>query len=190
MHSAFGIAADRLLGLLAQTMGKRDQAAQHFEDALAFCRRAGYRPELAWSCHDYADLLLARNQPGDRQQAMSLLEEAQAISQELGMKPLMERVVALKEQAEAQPARAPTYPDGLSQREVEVLRFIALGKSNREIAEQLVITEGTARRHVSNIYIKIGAANRAEATGYALRTGLLSLDEVPSATADADTGSA
>ena len=46
---------DRLLGLLAETIGRLDQAMTHFEDALAFCRQAGYRPELAWSCHDYAD---------------------------------------------------------------------------------------------------------------------------------------
>ena len=38
------------VGLLAQTMGQLDAAAVHFEDALAFCRRAGYRPELVWSC--------------------------------------------------------------------------------------------------------------------------------------------
>ena len=49
---------DRLLGLLSQTMGEVDQAAQHFEDAPVFCRNAGYRPELAWTRCDYADLLL------------------------------------------------------------------------------------------------------------------------------------
>ncbi len=41
---------DRLLGLLSQTMENRDQAAAHFEEALTFCRKAGYRPELAWTC--------------------------------------------------------------------------------------------------------------------------------------------
>ena len=51
---------DRLLGLLSQTMGNIDQAVTHFEDALAFCRKAGYRPELAWTCCDYADLLMER----------------------------------------------------------------------------------------------------------------------------------
>ena len=54
-------AADRVLGLLAQAMGRMDQAAAHFEDALVFCRKAGYRPELAWTCCDYADTLLQRN---------------------------------------------------------------------------------------------------------------------------------
>ena len=54
------ISVDRLLGLLSQTMGNLDQATGHFEDALASCRKAGYRPELAWTCCDYADLLLER----------------------------------------------------------------------------------------------------------------------------------
>ena len=70
-----------------------------------------------------------------------------------------------------------TYRDGLTQREVEVLRLIADGKSNREIGEELVITLNTVFRHVSNIFTKIGAANRTEATRYALREGLISVDE-------------
>ena len=57
--------------------------------------------------------------------------------------------------------------------EVEVLRLIAVGKTNLEIAEELVIAEGTARRHVANIYEKIGAANRVEATVYANEHDLL-----------------
>ena len=166
---------DHVLGLLAHTLGHLDTAAQHFEDALAFCRRAGARPELAWTCHDYADCLLARNRPGDRQKAMSLLDESLAISSELGMRPLMERVLALRERAESQPARAPSYPDGLTHREVEVVRLIAAGKSNREIAEELIISLNTVLHHVSNILSKTSAANRAEAATYAARHGLISL---------------
>lgn len=85
-------------------MGHLDQAMTHFEDALAFCRKAGYRPELAWSLYDYADALLQRNSStgseragsGDRGNAMSLLDESLKISQDLGMRPLMERVLAMK----------------------------------------------------------------------------------------------
>ena len=86
--------ADRLLGLLSQTMGDLDQAASHFEDALAFCRKAGCRPELAWTGCDYADMLLERNGEGDRAKAIALLDESLAISSELGMRPLMERVLS------------------------------------------------------------------------------------------------
>ncbi len=88
---------DRLLGLLSQTMGNLELAATHFEDALAFCRKAGYRPELAWTCCDYADALRDRNGEGDRSRAMSLLDESLAISSELGMRPLMERVLSRRE---------------------------------------------------------------------------------------------
>jgi DNA-binding CsgD family transcriptional regulator len=175
------LSVDHLLGLLSQTMGNVDQAAAHFEDALAFCRKSGCRPGLAETCCDYADLLRDRDTTGDRAKSITLLDESLAISSELGMPPLIERVVALKERVEAGPVRAPTYPDGLTQREVEVLRLIAGGKTNLEIAEDLVIAEGTARRHVANIYEKIGAANRVEAAAYALQKGLLSLDEARSA---------
>ena len=90
------LAVDRLLGLLCHTMGNLDQASDHFEDALTFCR-AGYRPELAWTCCDYADTLLQRDGEGDRAKAMSLLEESLAISSELGMRPLIERVLSRRE---------------------------------------------------------------------------------------------
>ncbi|HLZ68936.1 MAG TPA: LuxR C-terminal-related transcriptional regulator [Dehalococcoidia bacterium] len=63
-------------------------------------------------------------------------------------------------------------PHHLSVREAEVLRLIAAGKGTREIAAALTIAEGTVERHVTNLYRKIGAANRAEATAYAFRHGL------------------
>src|SRR3972149_5765692 len=64
-------------------------------------------------------------------------------------------------------------PGGLSQREVEVLRLIAAGRSNPQIADELVISLNTVQRHVSNILDKTGAANRTEAAGYARDKGLL-----------------
>jgi len=62
---------------------------------------------------------------------------------------------------------------GLSSREVEVLRLIAAGKSNQKIADELVISLNTVRRHVSNIFTKTGAGNRAEAVSYAHRNSLV-----------------
>ncbi len=59
-----------------------------------FSRKADFRPELAWTCCDYADTLLQGNEPGDREKAVSLLDESLAISSELGMRPLMERVLS------------------------------------------------------------------------------------------------
>ncbi len=91
------ISVDRILGLLSQTMGNLDRALAHIESAMALCRDAGYRPELAWTCCDYADSLPQRGAPGDREKAMSLLEESLAISSDLGMRPLMERVLSRRE---------------------------------------------------------------------------------------------
>ena len=90
-------------------MGNLDQAVAHCEDAQAFCRKARYRPELAWTCCDYADALLQRHSStgsertdaGDREKAVSLLDESLAISSELGMRPLMERVLSRREILEA-----------------------------------------------------------------------------------------
>ena len=89
---AFLVSGDRILGLLAQTAGNIDQSKEHFEDGLAFCRKAAYKPELAWTCCDYADMLTERQLDGDRAKATALLDESLAISAELGMPPLMERV--------------------------------------------------------------------------------------------------
>jgi DNA-binding CsgD family transcriptional regulator len=163
---------DRVLGLLAHATGNLDQAMEHFEDALTFCRKAGVRPELAWACHDYTEALLERNGPGDHARALTLLEETLNISGALEMQPLYQRVTRLQERAASRPARGPAYPGGLTAREVEVLRLIATGKSNREIALELVVTARTVERHVTNIYRKINARNKADATTYALREGL------------------
>ena len=163
---------DRLLGLLSQTMGNLDQATGHFEDALAFCRKAGYRPELAWSCCDYSDTLRERDAEGDRAKARALLDESLTISTELGMMPLIERVTGRLEVIQAQPLPAQTYPAGLSQREVEVLRLIAGGKTDREIAEELFISFRTVGNHVRNILNKTNTSNRTEASAYAVREGI------------------
>ena len=69
------------------------------------------------------------------------------------------------------------YPDDLTEREVEVLRLIAAGKSNQQISAELVLSLRTVERHISNIYQKIGATGkvaRATAATYALRHGLTS----------------
>ena len=66
----------------------------------------------------------------------------------------------------------PTYPDGLTAREVEVLRLLAGGRTSPQVAEALVLSVHTVERHVANLYAKIGAHGRADATAYALRHGL------------------
>jgi NarL family two-component system response regulator LiaR len=83
------------------------------------------------------------------------------------------------EEVQPPPQRYGRHPmvDPLTGREVEVLRLVARGRSNLEIARELVITEGTVRTHVSNILSKLHLASRTQATLYALREGLASLEE-------------
>ncbi len=168
------VCGHRVLGLLAQTMSRLDDAVTHFEDSLSFCRNAGARPELAWTSFDCADALLQRDEIGDRFRAVSLVDQALTISTELGMRPLMERAVLLQEKARLLPAGKPEYPAGLTRREVEVLHLVASGKSNAEISEELVLSVRTVERHISNIYGKTGSSGRANATAFAFTSGLMS----------------
>jgi len=69
--------------------------------------------------------------------------------------------------------------DPLTEREVDVLRLIAQGMSNKEIAAKIFVAEWTVRSHVSNILGKLHLASRTQAALYALRSGLASLDDVP-----------
>ena len=81
--------------------------------------------------------------------------------------------VALRLMRELQ---VPDSPEALTERETEVLRLLARGKSNKEIAAALVIGEKTVKTHVSSILSKLGVPSRTQAALYALRTGLVALD--------------
>jgi DNA-binding SARP family transcriptional activator len=93
---------DRMLGLLAATAGRMDAAIGHFADGLAFCDRAGYRTEYAWTAADYADALLEHTGTERRARARALQDEALEVARELGMRPLEERVLARREILEAE----------------------------------------------------------------------------------------
>ncbi len=73
--------------------------------------------------------------------------------------------------------KRPPASQSLSEREVEVLRMVAQGKSNKQIADELVLSLGTVRAHLSNILGKLHLASRTQATLYALREGLASLED-------------
>jgi len=76
-----------------------------------------------------------------------------------------------------QPTEKPLSPDPLTKREIEVLQVLAKGKSNRDIAEELSISETTVRTHVSNILGKLHLASRTEAALYALKEGVADLED-------------
>ena len=94
--------------------------------------------------------------------------------------PTLEPSIARKVLSElAHPPQEPLTPDPLTERELDVLRRVAQGNSNKEIAEQLDIAEMTVRAHVSNILGKLHLASRTQAALYALRKGLASLEDSP-----------
>ncbi len=102
----------------------------------------------------------------------------QAIHQVYRGEPSLEPAIARKVLQElSHPPKSPPTAEPLTERELVVLRLIAQGLSNREIAERLVIAEMTARTHVSNILSKLHLASRTQAALYALREGLASLED-------------
>ena len=99
---------------------------------------------------------------GDEEAAALELDAARSIFERLGARPDVARLDART-----------TDSHGLSRRELEVLRLVASGKSNREIASALVISEHTVARHVQNIFAKLGLSSRAAATAFAFEHGLV-----------------
>jgi len=159
------------LGLLDLTRSLPDRALRRFQQAAALAGRMQARPMMAMSAEGQAQALLALDRPGDRQQAIILLDEVTFTAQALGIRGLGERAATMRTAAMAAP-RASAWPAGLTGREVEVLRLIAAGQSNRAIAQALFISPNTVLHHVSSIFAKLGVANRAEAAAYAIRRGL------------------
>ncbi len=95
------------------------------------------------------------------------IDGARVVFERLGARPALERTVALLS-GEAQPP-----PKELTGRECEVLRLVASGQTNREIAAALVISEHTVGRHLQNIFMKIGVSSRAGATAFAYEHDLV-----------------
>jgi DNA-binding CsgD family transcriptional regulator len=163
-------AADRYLGMLATTVEDLEVAERHFEAALALNREMGARTWLAHTAYEYGKMLRLR---GDRERADRLLAEATAVAESVGMPALLGRGRAL---GRAMPVEE-ALPDDLSRRELDVLRLLAMGLSNRRIGAALHISEHTAANHVRSILSKTGTANRTEATAYAFQQGLASRSE-------------
>jgi len=156
-------AADRYLGMLAATLGDTDDADGHFEAALHLNRQMGADTWLAHTAYEYGRMLLAH---GDSDRGEQLLAEAALLAEAVGMPTLLARVRTLA------PVSGSPLPDGLSIRELDVLRLMARGLSNREIGTTLFISEHTAANHVRSILRKTACANRTQATAYAYRRGL------------------
>ena len=106
----------------------------------------------------------AMRELGDEESAVAELTAAHRTFVELGARPAAEQVTRLL---------TPTEQHGLTSREIEVLRLVASGRSNPQIAEVLVISEKTVARHCSNIFTKIGVSSRSAATAFAYEQRLV-----------------
>jgi DNA-binding NarL/FixJ family response regulator len=168
---------------LARARGTADAAA--WRDLADHAHQLGRLHREAYARFRQAEADLAERR---RPAATTSLRAALAIAGELGAEPLAETVTALARRARlevaetdrAMPSR-PQLPEraaarGLTAREVEVLRLVVDGATNRAVARRLGMSEKTASVHVSRIIGKLGAGNRGEAAAAALRLRLLDTD--------------
>jgi DNA-binding CsgD family transcriptional regulator len=158
---------------------------ERWRAALAVWIDVGHPYWIAWCGYRLAEALLAVR--GSRAEATEALRAAHAEASRLGAAPLVTSIEVLARlgripleasSAAAGAAAAPEAerPFGLTAREYEVLLQLASGRSNRQIGDELFISESTVGVHVSNILGKLGVANRVEAAAIAARAGLTSAD--------------
>ncbi|MBV8759334.1 MAG: AAA family ATPase [Deltaproteobacteria bacterium] len=148
---------------MSSLAGDPDAALAGFTEARRVLAQRGHYATLALIDLDEA-LALGRARTGaDRRN--ELLHAAVARFDDLRMRTWSERARQLL-------GRGSDAPDGLTRRELEVLRLLAQGQSNKQIATVLFLSAATVQRHIANIYAKIDVTNRTDATRYALRHGI------------------
>lgn len=166
---------DRVLGMLDTLKGDWIAAEAHLDSAEEIARRESLRPELARTVEAQADLVLAQSKSGSAARARDLLGQALGLFQELEMTGEIARVRDRLRTLPSQPVSVTRTltPAGLSEREVSVLKLVAVGKSNRQIAAELFLSEKTVANHLTSIFNKMGVDNRAGATDFAHRHNLV-----------------
>jgi DNA-binding CsgD family transcriptional regulator len=165
---------DRVLGEMATCCREWERAMSHLSSAAMTAKREGLRPELACTLLAQAHCHLQQGGKEGTTQAIHLLKQALVIFEELN---LVSAVQGTQQQlrtlaGRSAHARQPPLPAGLTQSEAKVLHLVAEGKSNRQIAEELGISEKTVANHLSHIYSKTTSENRAAAAAFAIRQGL------------------
>ena len=145
------------LGVAACHLGLLDDAVDDLEQAVKSCavnRADGFHAEAQY---ELGAVLARRAGPGDLTRARSLVADAARRTGELGMTPLAAKSADLIEQLRAAGMRTP-----LTRRELDVAGLVAKGLTNREIAEQLYLSERTAQNHVQHILTKLALSNRSQ----------------------------
>jgi DNA-binding CsgD family transcriptional regulator len=163
------LAARRFLGELETDAGCFVAAERQLAEALALSEACEAPFERALTLLALADLRAAE---GKGAEATRLLAEVRAIGQPLGAAPMLARVDAVLTQLAGRPNGVDRGPR-LSPREAEVLRLVASGRSNPEIAEELSISPRTVTTHLTHVFAKLGVEGRAEAAVSAVRGGLI-----------------
>ncbi|MDQ6833639.1 MAG: helix-turn-helix transcriptional regulator, partial [Chloroflexota bacterium] len=163
------IAAHRLVGELDTDARRFPNADTHLAASLALADACEAPYERALTLLAMAALRAAR---GEADAVRTLLGEVRAICIPLGAMPTLARVDALLAHLAATPTVAPTYPAGLSAREAEVLRLVATGLTNAQIAERLFLSAHTINAHLTTIYGKLAVPSRAAAVRFALEHDL------------------
>jgi DNA-binding NarL/FixJ family response regulator len=105
--------------------------------------------------------------------ALPLLDEVRTICEPLGALPALAHVDRLGARLDAARPVTPTYPAGLTAREVDVLRLVARGLTNPQVAERLYLSPRTVATHLQSIYIKLDVPSRTAAAAFAIQHGLV-----------------
>lgn len=168
-----GAVADQARGSARLARGDADGAVGPLKSAFDAWQELGAPYEAA-----EARVLLAGacRVLGDRDRAELECRAARAVFEPLGAVPALDRldrVIAGESPFTLGPDRASDRHPGVTERELEVLRLVAAGRTNRQIAGELAISEKTVERHLGNVYSKLGVSNRAAATAHAYDQGLL-----------------
>jgi DNA-binding CsgD family transcriptional regulator/uncharacterized tellurite resistance protein B-like protein len=161
------LAAHRLLGELDTESGAFADAHRHLAEALALADDCQAPFERALTLIATGELTLAR---GDIDAARQQLIEARAICEPLHAMPALARIAELELHLSA--SSTPRYPAGLSPREVEVLRLVAQGLTDAQVAEQLFLSPRTVSQHLRSVYNKLGINSRTAATRFAFEHDL------------------
>jgi DNA-binding CsgD family transcriptional regulator len=160
--------AQLFLGLLAHTVGDDAGAREHFERAVTRNREMRAWPWLARTLYHYGRFLLEADRDPERERGRRLLAEADQLAGRLSMAALSRDIDRMLRGATDERA----FPDGLTVREIDVLRLVTIGRSNKDISKALTISLNTVATHVRSILNKTGCANRTEAAAYAMRNEL------------------